>query len=327
MSIQNIKSQIIASIDTITSFDTSKLYPESPSVSIWNNMDSKEIKLFVEDIISILKKIKKSHTVLNVLPPERLNDLNSSLNSLVGQLPPIESLNFDQITTQHHGALNQLQTISTSLRLSGLYTQLKLAPDLSDITKKLEQADIILKDFNPTEFKRAIDLVKELVSEKISLEAVTLKENLGTFLQRADEHKISKGNLRGQWWWMLAALAMGVFVAYIVYSFINVLEEGAPISTGMAILRVSSLVIPSYFMVFFVNQFLYHKKMYESYSFKNVALNTMTDLMKNHPDKRDEIVEKGLDVIFVEPRIKEGGKYNSQLVSELIGMLKTQLKK
>ena len=42
---------------------------------------------------------------------------------------------------------------------------------------------------------------------------------------------------------------------------------------------------------------------------------------------KEKILTKGLDVLFSEPTIKEdGSKQDKQLISELLGMLKSQIK-
>lgn len=331
MSLKDLKNEIITYIDQIINFDLSKLYPEGPAVILWNSMEIEETRKMVEDIISILKKMKKYHSVLNSVTPNYLNDLKNNLNNFITQFQSLNNLNTNQITSHHHNALNHLNNISNILRASGLYVQLKFAPNFNEVTEKLKEANQALKEFNVEEFRKAIALVRELIKEKISFEEKTIEEHLGTFLDRANEHKIYKKvkfvswKFSGHWWWLMGSFLMGIIVAYIIHSFIVVLESNGNISAGAAILRVSSLIIPSYFMIFFVNQFLYHKKMYEIYSFKNTALNTMTNLMRTNEEKADYILQRGLEVLFSEPKIKESGKYDSHLINELISMLKGQL--
>lgn len=78
--------------------------------------------------------------------------------------------------------------------------------------------------------------------------------------------------------------------------------------------------------MFCINQFTYHKRMYEVYSFKNTSMNMMAELMVTNKDKSDDILEKGLTVLFTEPKIKNDAKYDKQLVHQLIAMLNNQLK-
>ncbi|MEA2088271.1 MAG: hypothetical protein U9O55_00290 [Patescibacteria group bacterium] len=330
MSLEDVKKQILTNIDKINNFALLKLYPTNPSVAVWNNLSSEELKRLVESTIGIARKIKKYPIVLEDLSFNYLNDLNNHFNDFVNQYQPLESLDEKQITSQHHAPLNTLHAISNIFRTSGVYTELKLKPDFADTVKKLKEANKELKDFDVNNFTKAIALVDDLITKKVSFEDKTIKESLGTFLNRADEHKIHRSEkflswkFSGHWWWLFFAGVMGVIIAFIVASFISVLESNGGVDIGSAILRVSSLIIPSYFMVFFINQFTYHKRMYEIYSFKNTSLNTMTDLMQTNKEKSDDILERGLDVLFTEPKIKESGKYDTQLVTELIGMIKNQ---
>ena len=291
------------------------------------------IKKLVTGTVDALKKIKKYPAILNDLPFNFRNDLSAHLNNFINQFRPLESLDDSQITSQNHAPLNTLHALSNVLRTSGLYTELKLKPDFADTVNKLKEANGELEQFDSENFTKAIALVDELIKKKVSFENKAIKESLGTFFNRAAEHKIHRPEkfisfkFSGHWWWLFFAALMGVLVAYIVASFISVLETNDKIDIGIALLRVSSLVIPSYFMVFFVNQFTYHKRMYEVYSFKNTSLNIMTDLMQTNKEKSDDILNKGLEVLFSEPKVKESGKYDTQLVTELVGIVKSQISK
>ena len=86
----------------------------------------------------------------------------------------------------------------------------------------------------------------------------------------------------------------------IVYSFIEAIKNEPSISVGVAILRVSSLIVPSYFAFFFSRQFQLSQKMYKFYKFKSVALSTMANLYAAYPTQQEKVVEKALAVIFSE---------------------------
>ncbi|MDB5204516.1 MAG: hypothetical protein JWP09_544 [Candidatus Taylorbacteria bacterium] len=331
MSLQDTKNQIIKLVDQISNLDISRLSPEGPNVSTWNNMDSNEISIFVDDIILVLAKIKTDTHILDTLLPNHLNELKNNLDQFTAQYNNLLAIQPNQITSHHHNLLNIVNTIGIILRSTGLYTQLKLTPGFNKITKNLNEANVTLKQFNLEDFNKAIVLVNDLIKSKVSFEDKTIKEHLGTFINSANEHKIHRKEkffsikFSGQWWWLFSAMMMGSIVALIVTSFISVLEKNSSISAGAAILRISSLIIPSYFTFFFISQFNYHKKMYEVYSFKNTSLNTMTELMKINQAKSDYILEKGLLVLFNEPQLKDEGKYDKQLVSDMLGIIKNQL--
>lgn len=335
MSVQNIKNNIINSINGINGFNFSILYVESVSVVEWNQFDQQETEKFVDDTLDILNKLKNNISVLDSVPINYINELKNNLEQVVTNYNNnLANLTPNQITSQHHGVLNYFSTLINILRNTGLYTQLKLVPDFEDTVKKLKEANSQLKNFNIESFEKASSLVDELIQKKVSFEDKTIKESLGTFLNRANEHKIKEGGhnifskkfWKGQWLWLFGAIILGGLVAYTVYTFTEILKIDKDITLGVALLRISSLVIPSYFMIFFLSQFSYHKRMYEIYSFKNTSLNIMTDLMKTNQDKSDDILKRGLDVLFTEPEIKEGGKYDKQLVSDLLNFVKDKIK-
>ncbi len=331
MSLQNIKDQVIQYINDISNLDLAKLYVDGVSVVEWNQIDSKEIGLYVNDILGILKKITENITILESLDGNYLNNLKNNLRDFINHFNGVRDMAPQHITSHHHNALNNLSTINSILRSTGLYSQLKFVPNFDEITQKLKSANDALIQFNNEEFNKAIALVDELVSKKISFEDKTIKEHLGTFIKNANDHRIHRSvsffslKFSGQWWWLFWAGIMGIIVAFIVFSFISVLENKSDISAGVAILRISSLIIPSYFTFFFISQFNYHKKMYETYNFKNTALNTMSELMKLNQSKSDYILEKGLSVLFNEPQVREDNKYDKQLINDLLGIVKSQL--
>lgn len=332
MNIKDTKTNILSQIKSISDFDFSVVNPESSTVVQWLEMDPGEISNFVNDVREILNRIYDEKEILNTLSPGNLSNLLNHLNALTSSYEALKSIPSNEVTDHHHGTLNGFNNLDSLLRSTGLYTQLKLTKNFDDINTKLKDANKHLKSFDIGQFEKAISLVEELNKKKVLFEEKTIKESLGTFLNRAAEHKIYNGVkfkviFRGQWWWLLLALIMGGVIAYFVFSFINVLQNNGDISIGAAILRISSLAVPTYFMAFCVNQFKYHKSMYEIYSFKNTALNVMTDLMKTNEQKSDYILERGLKVLFTEPNLKNDNKYDRQIINDLMAMLNSQFNK
>lgn len=325
MSTQNEKDLISGYINTIKSVDFSKLYVDGPSVNSWDHMNSEEVKKFVSSVLFVLDNLKKNFSVLDSLEINVISSIKNNLEQIITSYNNVINLEPKQITAQHHNTLNSFGALVRNMRSVGLYTELKLLPDFEETVIKLKEANNQLRDFKSEKFETAASLVDSLIEKKISFEDKTIKEHLGTFLHRAEDHKINKWF--GKWIWLFAAVMIGGLIAYVVHSFLLVIEENPVISIGEALLRISSLIVPSYFMIFSLNQFSYHKRMYEIYSFKNTSLNTMVNLMKTNSSKSDFILEKGLDVLFSEPQIKEGGKYDKQLVGDLIGILKSQISK
>ena len=116
MSLEDTKKQILANIDKIDSFDLSKLYPTNPSVAVWNNLTSDELKILVESTIDIIKEVKKYPVILDDLSFNFLNDLNNHFNNFTNQYQLLEGLDEKQITSQPHAPLNTLNAVSNILR-------------------------------------------------------------------------------------------------------------------------------------------------------------------------------------------------------------------
>lgn len=334
MGLHDTKNKIVQQIESMNALDFSKLYSKGVSVVPWSDYTSQEVELFVNEILGVLNNLKENVNLLDSVPSEQIKTLTQYLEQVVSTYnSSLVNLNPAQITTHHFNVLNYLNSTNNLLRSTGLFMQLKLLPNYEDTLSKLKEANNEIKTFKLDDFRKAIGLVDDLIAKKVSFEDKTIREHLGSFIKSAEDHKIKRDEkflsqkFSGQWWWLFGAVVMGVIVADIVFSFIGVLENSLNISSGVAILRISSLIIPSYFMIFFLSQFTYHKRMYEIYNFKNTALNTMTELMKVNPGKADYILEQGLNVLFNEPQVKEAGKYDKQLVSELLGMLKNQINK
>jgi len=334
MSLDVVKNQIIRFIQNIEGFDFSKLYVDSLSVIEWNQMDQSEIEMFVEDIVNVLKNLKNDPLVLNGVSNDKLNLIKNNLEQFINNIAALGQIPQKEITTHHHSALNNLDIVSRTLRETGLYTQLKLVTNFDDVTKRLRDANKELKNFKAEDFNNAIAIVDDLLNTKISFEDQTIKQSLGNFLNRANDHIIRHKNAKffsgkfwgGRWWWLVSAVIMGCLVVWVNHDFISVLEKDSSISPGAAILRISLLIVPSYFTFFFISQFSYHKRMYEIYSFKNTSLNIMTDLMKTNPSKSDEILKRGLDVLFTEPQVSQDGKYDKQLIGDLLSLVREKIK-
>ncbi len=61
--------------------------------------------------------------------------------------------------------------------------------------------------------------------------------------------------------------------------------------------------------------------------FKYASLHTMNNLMSTKSEtQQSQILPKALSVLFTEPVSRDSKGYDKQLVSELIEMLKTQIK-
>jgi len=340
MNIEQLKNEIKEKVDQIEKLNLSKLYPTGTNVGIWDSLSTSETQKFVQEIISALNELTDNLDLLDFVGFSNTHNINNHLANFITQYESIKDIPKDEMTTQHHSPLNQLNGLNNILRNTGLYVEMKLVPKLKEKLKTLKEVTPLSNKLlsKTTNLKNAIEQAEVWLETKGRVDEETIKGQATAYQDRAKEHKISgtKKEIKFFKWklrlktiknyWLLSALAFSGVVGYFTYIFIQ--ESGDDISMGKTLLKISSLIIPAYLTIFSTNQYLYHKKMYESYMFKYASLHTMNHLMSTHAKElQEKILEKGLNVLFSEPKTKEdGARYNKQLVSELIDMLKSQLK-
>lgn len=195
------------------------------------------------------------------------------------------------------------------------------------------------------EIQDALGKIQEFAKANEKTIEALLRQNATSFAQKAQEHLSYTKDFvpiwilkRATFWglnmwrqpawyigsiiWLWSGMIFGGIVLSIVFYFIVFAEE---LSIENVILRVSALVVPSYFAVLFVSQFLQQKRLYEIYKFKDIALQTMVMLRTQFGDDYDsrrDLMQKSLTVIFTEPATKEENKINKQLVSELLRLIR-----
>jgi hypothetical protein len=129
--------------------------------------------------------------------------------------------------------------------------------------------------------------------------------------------------LGGAFGWLGGSFLFGALALLMIDSFIS---SGVEASAGTAILRVSAIIIPSYFVLFCAQQYQSHKRLYEFYMFKDIAGQSMRSLRsqfgKNSVENR-EVLKKGLDVLFREPNLGDSEKKIDRLIlREILELLK-----
>lgn len=218
--------------------------------------------------------------------------------------------------------------IKTWFKIKG--KKLELLKKINPLSKKISD--------NSTNIEQAIESSEKWLETKGKIDEQTIRWQATAFLDRAKEHKIGGEKMYrtlfkkkfyiGVSLKLLARSSIILFILSWIITYIFIQEAAQEISVGQSILKIASILVPAYLTVFSANQYLYHKKMYETYMFKYASLHTMNNLMSTKAEAMQEkILTKGLDVLFTEPTIKEdGGKHDKQLISELLGMLKSQIK-
>jgi len=323
-----IKSQIKQHLIMIQSLKLSKLFSNSTNVVLWDNTTPEDVNKFVNSIKISLVKIIKRPKILDDLAYNQLNNFYNRLVQFINSVTELNKLDDSKITSHHHKALNYLREIANILRNSGIYSITKITPEIEDkmaiLEESLPSAYKLIEEKNDIE--EALKLAKEWIEAKGQILNTTIKGQAIAFKKRAESHatfnkKGKKSGLKSKHWF-ISMLIFSLVTMFLVALFIYELtRNGGDVSTGNAILRVSSLVVPIYLITFSANQHSYHKKMYESLMFKYASLETMNSLIKlneGDPSLKKSILEKGLNILFSEPTIKEDSVKKNQLVDEII---------
>lgn len=215
--------------------------------------------------------------------------------------------------------------------------------------EKIAQVEPVVRELinNKKKYEEAASVAENWIQTQEKALGLSLKKPGIGFAEKAEEHRAVKVKLvplqlglnklfshtkqwhiSGTFPWLLLAFLFGGLVMWIVFSFIHALENNPLISTGAAILRISAIIIPSYFIFFSTQQFLNHKKLYELYKFKDIALETMNDLVKlyGEPSEKSKILDQGLQIIFQEPILNESKLVQKELISDLKDIAKEKLK-
>jgi len=333
MNEQEILKRIISLIDQIEKFDLSRLYPKGPNVQPWKNMSSDGLEKFVKKTMWLLEQIKDPSNEENIfsIGYDALNNTYNTLVGFISDFTPVSMLLDIGISNQHHTPLSRLFAFQSYLRSTGLYSDLKF--DKGDIARNLEKANLLAKDIlsNESSFKASIEVFKEAGKGKDEFVSSLISEKGKLFKDKAEEYKtyaIKKKKifnlnskhqrlnwyinhfyyLGGSFWALLISLIFGCLILYIVNDFIRVINSSKNITVGVAILRVSALIVPSYFAIFFVQRYIRSSKLYEFYNMKAISLSTMADLFSTYPTYQEKILDKATCIIFSEFSEKNDGE-------------------
>jgi len=174
---------------------------------------------------------------------------------------------------------------------------------------------------NKNKISEATSLIESMNKEKDIALNKTVEGRALSFVDKANEHKsfqwidmkfFSFPLPKSAFLWLILSFFFGGLSLFLILLFIMVLKNDNNISVGSAILRISSLVVPSYFAFFCIQQYVNNKKLYEGYKYRDISLKTMKELImersgmgKNEQEQQREILSRGLDVIFSEPTVND----------------------
>lgn len=265
---------------------------------------------------NILTSLEKYSVYFDVLPNETRTD--TTFEKKVNEINEIRKRE-----------IKELEDLKRNLDAPGIR-------NASDIAEK-----ILSKRDN---IEEALKRVNEFITANETAVRTLLEKNATSFAQKAQEHvsytkdfvpiwilkylpfKKMEGIRQPAWYigsvvWLWLGMLSGLVVVTIIGYFVIF---GGQLDLPGVILRITALIVPSYFTVFFINQFLSQRKLFEIYKFKDIALQTMLALrpqFEARSEERKELLQRSLTVIFNEPALKEEIKYDKQLVTEILRMM------
>lgn len=333
------KKNILERIENFMALDLEKVYAKWPNYVSWNNLDPDDVEAYIKNIVFLLSSIRTNIDIFdNWLQIGFLQNLDSYILNAINSYNNawLKHLHINDISSQHHDFLNQSQNILNTLWSSPYYLILRHLSNFTEVPKDMEKdvitAQIHLSKFieSKNDIDGAISSAKSWLENRNKMEEEVIKKQAWEYNLRANEHKTHNKadfwtlstELSWSWWWLFSAFIFALITASVTYSFYDSANSNLNISLGSSILHIATVIVPAYLTVFSSTQFLFHKKMYESYKFKYASLLTMNyllELNKNDPSKTEKILNKWLDVLFLEPSIKEDSwKIDKTIVTELI---------
>lgn len=216
--------------------------------------------------------------------------------------------------------------------LNGIFVFYKINSLSGDDIEKIKR-DVVSFAENKKVFDDALIVAKEFIKAKEKHAELSLAEKHEIFETKAKDHltyKMSMVSLfngkipviknqpsfEGSFKWLVLGIISAATAGILAYFFALEIGDANKYGTGMALLRITILLAPSYFTYFFIQQFNNEKKLYEFYKFKAIAIKTMEDLYKTYNEK-EFILTQALSVIFLEPKNGEN-KYDEAFFKEIL---------
>jgi hypothetical protein len=354
---EQLKNRVRENLERIFngSINFTLLKPNSAAAQSWNGLTYDELDNFVERGKKLLKSLLDNIGALDNVNPLELRNLDTHISEFINQYSAngLNQLQVEQVSSQHHSCLNYLNGIFSIVNQSGLGGSILyksyLGEDITNFKEAERLANVVTN--RRTTINDAISSATKWLSTRQDVNKKTIEEQAEAFYDMAIEHKVFKGwsgiknkpdtfkekvkifafsyDFGGSWFWLLLTIIFAASTGLVTYEFIiKAASETPDIKVGTAILRIAGLLVPAYLTLFSANQFLYHKRLYDNYMFKYSSMQTMNNLMSIHEKQGEQILAKGLDILFSEPKTKEGGgKYDPQLMNEMLKMLRDQMNK
>jgi hypothetical protein len=314
--------QILESINLILdTIDESKFIEICLKKNQWRGLNPLELENYAKKSITILKMLKNSKESLSYLSIANLDLILNNLNQLQSNLIQFNSLIIDQITTHHHQFLNTLDKFNQIIEGNGILLRLDMSLDfINKVRTSLDNIVPFLDDILKKKpgYDNALNSLQELLNKQGEVNTRVLEGQANAFKTQCENTKLTG--------WLVSTFLFSIIIFVVIILFIIC---GKSISSGDAILRISSITALGFLAVFSSTQYVFNKKMKESYMFKYTALQTVNSLISANPEMKEKIITRSLETFLNEPNLKENkneGEVNKLMVSELLSMLKSQLK-
>jgi hypothetical protein len=343
---EQVVLQIKSNIENIKTFDRNRFYPNGLNVAMWNNFSSDSLRRFVDDILDVFFSLLQKKD-LEICGNQILTNIRDYSTNIINAYNGYLNIATNAVSSEHHQTLNYLEQLGIIIKSSGLYIDVKF--DLKNESKELKSALDFAKLLNQNKpaYESSIEVFTEalkdkdkftsaIINEKGELYNLAAKENSFFYTKKYSLKKEQPRqaffryftnyiHFNGSFWQLLTSIIFAGITAYIVIDFIKLSESFTKLSTGFVLLRLSSLIIPSYFSLFFSQQYLNNKKLYEFYKFKGIALTTLSQLYTLYPNHQNQVIEKALGVIFSEFNNGENKVSQKELLSFAADIIKSKV--
>ncbi len=317
--LDDFKNQIKSDGEFILDQSQSRLSPISSVVQPWSNLDIDQTNKLVSTFYLYLQLLIRNLNVLDQLPAGVPDNFRNTLSSIRAELNNYLSVGDDSITTQHHGALGQINNFVSTVHNYGLTSLLR---EQGVVTEKLHSAvafaDHILK--NEAKVREADAIAESLIESHQAVRDIEI-ENLA---ERFNQLSSSKGyGSRLYYLFLIVGISILVCVAYKTYNYHSWNQYISSMTYVQYLInKTITFVLPIVLAVFSINQFLHFRKLKEFYEDKDSALKTMRGLLLAFPDLKPQITEVAAQKIFAEFKEKGESKMSESTLLKLLEIAK-----
>jgi hypothetical protein len=323
-----IKGSIHQNLSQILQINFNDFKDISLQLNNQNVLDENEINILIDEVNSLLFNLFDNIEFLDSISSTDLTRLNNSLNTINN------SISQNLFKTQKN-IFAYFESLRKEIISSGLYYKL-LNPSLENLSK-INEALKIGNEFlsNKSTFEKSLKLFKDALESKEDYDVNLILNKGQIFGDKAKEHKpyIEKQKCKlfflkniNTFWWLIFAFLFGFSSLFILYYFVIIKNlDFNTISFGGAIIKISSVFIPSYFAFYCINQYSNHRRLYEFYMQKQTSVAALSDLYKTYPSFQNQILEKALNIIFSE--MSDKGEIKNSSNEDLISLIKAFIAK